>query len=369
MTVLEIETPHGPANAHLHLLEAPRAGLVLGHGAGGGVAAPDLVAVTEAAVSEGIGVALVEQPYRVAGRRSPAPARQLDAAWTAVVERLAARELRGLALVVGGRSAGARVACRTAAATGAAGVLCLAFPLLPPRRAGASPAQSRLDELDAVAVPTLVVQGARDRFGIPPAGARRTVVEVSGDHSLRTDPQAVAAAVREWLPRVVEGVRIRPVAEIEPEATAAFREHRGRIVKLLPGAEIAHVGSTAVPGALTKGDVDLLVRTSTGDFDSAVRALRGLYAIHQPENWTATYASFVDSESTDPPVGVQLVVAGSDEDGFFEPFIAALTGDPQLLARYNALKLALDGSDYEHYTREKGKFVERVLHRRQRPGS
>jgi GrpB-like predicted nucleotidyltransferase (UPF0157 family) len=156
-------------------------------------------------------------------------------------------------------------------------------------------------------------------------------------------------------------VRIRPVAEIEPEATAAFLEHRERISKLLPDAEIAHVGSTAVPGALTKGDVDLLVRTSAAGFDQAVRALRATYAVHQPENWTATYASFVDPESTDPPVGVQLAVAGSDEDAFFGPFIDALTNDPELLARYNALKLELDGSDYERYTRAKGEFVERVL--------
>src|SRR5206468_382232 len=114
----------------------------------------------------GISVALVEQPYRVAGRRSPAPAHQLDAAWTAVVERLLADELQGLPLVAGGRSLGARVACRTVEATGALAVLCLAFPLHPPGR----PEKSRLSELDAVSVPTLVVQGARDPFGMPPPG-------------------------------------------------------------------------------------------------------------------------------------------------------------------------------------------------------
>ena len=200
--MVEVETPHGRANAHLHLADEPRAALVLGHGAGGGVAAPDLVAATAAARSEGVSVALVEQPYRVAGRRSPAPARQLDAAWTAVVDHLLAGELSGLPLVVGGRSAGARVACRTAAATGAIGVLCLAFPLQPPRRSGGAPTQSRLDELDELAVPTLVVQGTRDRFGMPPESARRTVVQVPGDHSLRTDPEAVAAAVRDWLPGI-----------------------------------------------------------------------------------------------------------------------------------------------------------------------
>ena len=202
MTVLEIETPHGPARAHLHPVDEPRAALVLGHGAAGGVTSGDLVAATEAARSEGVSVALVEQPYRVAGRRSPPPAPRLDAAWTAVVEHLVAAELRGLPLVAGGRSLGARVACRTARATGAVGVLCLAFPLQPPRRS-TSEAPSRLPELDAVPVPLLVVQGERDRFGMPPATSRRTVVQVPGDHSLRTDLDAVAAAVRDWLPVVV----------------------------------------------------------------------------------------------------------------------------------------------------------------------
>jgi uncharacterized protein len=200
---LEIDTPHGPARAHLHPAGEPRAALVLGHGAGGGVEAPDLIAASEVARSEGVSVALFEQPYRVAGRRSPPRAPQLDAAWTAAVEELVGGELRGLRLVVGGRSLGARVACRTVEATGAVAVLCLAFPLRPPRRAGKEPPPSRLPELDAVSVPTLVVQGDRDRFGIPPDGERRTVVEVPGDHSLRKDPEAVAAAVRAWLPGVV----------------------------------------------------------------------------------------------------------------------------------------------------------------------
>ena len=148
-------------------------------------------------------VALIEQPYRVAGRRAPAPARQLEAAWTSVIEQLVAEELRGLRLVAGGRSLGARVACRTAEATGAAAVLCLAFPLVPPRRSGSPPSQSRLPELEDVAVPVLVVQGEGDRFGMPPPSARRSVVAVAGDHSLRKDVDAVAAAVRDWLPGVV----------------------------------------------------------------------------------------------------------------------------------------------------------------------
>jgi uncharacterized protein len=199
--VLEVDTPHGRANVHLHASDNPGAALVLGHGAGGGVTSGDLVAVTDVALAEGLTVALVEQPYRVAGRRSPAPARQLDVAWTAVLEHLRADELKGLPLIVGGRSLGARVACRSVEATGAVGVLCLAFPLKPPSRTSA--AQSRLHELDEVSLPTLVVQGARDPFGIPPPAANRTVVQVPGNHSLRTDLPAVAAAVREWLPGVV----------------------------------------------------------------------------------------------------------------------------------------------------------------------
>jgi predicted alpha/beta-hydrolase family hydrolase len=199
VSTVEIETPHGPARAHLQPAESPRGALVLGHGAGGGVTARDLVAAAEAALAEGLSAALVEQPYRVAGRRSPAPARQLDGAWTAVVDYLRERELRGLPLVVGGRSAGARVACRTAEATGAIGVLCLAFPLRPPRRSGREPAPSRQDELDAVAVPVLVVQGEHDRFGIPPDGPLRKVVQVAGDHSLRSGLGAGTPAVRAWL--------------------------------------------------------------------------------------------------------------------------------------------------------------------------
>jgi len=194
-----VESPAGRARVYLHPAERPRAGLVLGHGAGGGVEAPDLVAVREVALAEGVSVGLVEQPYRVAGRRSPAAAGQLDAAWLAVVSRLRKRELRGLPLLVGGRSLGARVACRTAGLTDAVAVVCLAFPLRPPRRSGSTPRPSRLAELDRVAVPTLVVQGTRDQFGIPPANGQRTVVEVPGDHSLRRDLPAVAAAVQPWL--------------------------------------------------------------------------------------------------------------------------------------------------------------------------
>jgi hypothetical protein len=202
VTIVQIDTPHGLARVHLRRVPEACAALVLGHGAAGGIDAADIQAATHAAEAEGLAVALVEQPYRVAGRRSPASAPQLDAAWIAVLERVRVEELAGLPLVVGGRSLGARVACRTAEATGAVAVLCLAFPLQPPPRAG-KPPKSRLAELDSVTVPTLVVQGERDRFGLPPASASRQVVKVPGDHGLKSDLEAVGSAVRSWLASVV----------------------------------------------------------------------------------------------------------------------------------------------------------------------
>lgn len=170
---------------------------MLGHGAGGGVQAPDLVAVSRVALAADVAVVLVEQPYRVAGRRSPAPAGHLDEAWLAVAEAvLADPGTAGLPLVTGGRSSGARVACRTAAATGAAAVLALAFPLHPPGK----PDRSRLPELEEVDVPVFIVQGERDPFGMPPPGPGREVHVVAGaDHSLRRDTAGSAAAVVAWL--------------------------------------------------------------------------------------------------------------------------------------------------------------------------
>jgi uncharacterized protein len=204
---IRVDTPVGAAEV---VLESPttraRALLVLGHGAGGDIEAPDLLAVTAAAVAVGIQVARVRQPYRVAGRRSPAPAPQLDAAWSAVVAAL--RDKAGplgaaaarLEVVVGGRSSGARVACRTAVASGAAGIVALAFPLHPPGQRQ-NPAKSRAPEL-AVDVPLLVVQGSRDAFGtaaeFPPAVAVR---ELAGSDHRLVGPDLVAASteVAAWI--------------------------------------------------------------------------------------------------------------------------------------------------------------------------
>ena len=190
--MIELETPHGPARAHVNEAEEPVAVLVLGHGAGGGVGAPDLKAATEAALAVNVTTILVEQPYRVAGRKSAAPAAQLDTAFKAVIEQL---PIGGLPLYVGGRSSGARVACRTSGAVGAAGVLCLAFPLHPPGR----PEKTRLPELEQVTVPVLIVQGESDPFGIPPPGPGRKVVLVPGTHSLKTGLDRVGAEIGAWL--------------------------------------------------------------------------------------------------------------------------------------------------------------------------
>lgn len=198
---LELPTPHGAARVHLHPVPEPVGALLLGHGAGGSLTARDLVAVSEAAQAAGWTVGLVEQPYRVAGRRSAAPAAQLDAAWVAVADALGAGPLAGLPLVTGGRSSGARVACRTAARTGSAGVLCLAFPLRPVARAGAE-RKDRTGELDAVEVPVLVVQGERDPFEVPAAGPLREVVVVAGTHALTSDLGRVAAEAAGWLGRL-----------------------------------------------------------------------------------------------------------------------------------------------------------------------
>lgn len=195
-TTIEIETPHGPARAFVDEVKKAKGVLVLGHGAAGSVEAPDLSAAADVARELGLRVVLVEQPYKVAGRKSAAPAHQLDPAWLAVIAALRDRDLIASPLIAGGRSSGARVACRTAAAAGADAVLCLAFPVHPPGK----PEKSRLQELDAVEVPVLVVQGRSDPFGMPPVAKGREVVEVAGNHGLKADLDGVANAVRAWLP-------------------------------------------------------------------------------------------------------------------------------------------------------------------------
>ena len=197
-------TGEGAAEAQL---DRPAAGepaflLVLTHGAGGNPGSPDLLAVADAALGLGGEVARVTQPYRVKGRRAPGSPDRQDAAWAEVIAALRAAAGPGLPLVQGGRSNGARVACRTARAVGARAVLALAFPLHPPGR----PAQSRAAELAGVGTDVLVVNGERDPFGIPDAAGKTRVVVLAGEsHALSRRPGEVGRAAGSWLREILAG--------------------------------------------------------------------------------------------------------------------------------------------------------------------
>lgn len=193
-----VDTPVGQAWVDLDRAGGDRI-LAIGHGAGGSVDSADLVAVRDACVRAGISVARITQPYRVAGRKAPPRAPVLDLAWTTVVDALTRRRgLSSLAISYAGRSSGARVACRTAAAGLIAppdSVVALAFPVHPPGK----PENSRIEELDAVGVPVLVVQGSRDPFGMPPSAPGREVRVVTGDHALTRSATEVGEIVASWL--------------------------------------------------------------------------------------------------------------------------------------------------------------------------
>lgn len=206
---MEIMTDGGLARAELDgdgwaTREAAGFLLVLTHGAGGSADSPDLLASSDAALGLGGLVARVTQPYRIRGARAPGSAVRQDAAWVEIVAALAAR-VPGVPLVQGGRSNGARVACRTAAAVRARAVIALAFPLRPPGRTG----QSRIAELraaGAAGAAVLVVNGERDPFGIPGAGDADRVVVVPGEtHALRGHRAVIAGAIADWLPGVLQG--------------------------------------------------------------------------------------------------------------------------------------------------------------------
>jgi hypothetical protein len=204
---VEIPTPSGPASAEIDRPGSPPiALLVLTHGAGGGVASADVNAVRGAALKAGIAVVRLTQPYRVAGRRSPPTAAVQDAAWLAALAAVRRRRVMAtLPLVVGGRSNGARVACRTAVASGAAAVVALAYPLHPPGR----PEVTRLPELDGAGVPVLVVQGDRDPFGMPPPGPLREVLVIAGaDHALRRELATLSRAVTDFVTTVARHANV-----------------------------------------------------------------------------------------------------------------------------------------------------------------
>jgi predicted alpha/beta-hydrolase family hydrolase len=200
MPRLTITTPVGPAVVELDTAAEARRLLVIGHGAGGSIEAPDLLAVRTACLAAGISVARVIQPYRVAGKKATPPIGTLDQAWRAVIASLGRRKATaGLDFVYGGRSSGARVACRSAADEAttprAVAVVALAFPLHPPGR----PEKSRLPELAGVGVPVLVVQGVNDPFGMPEPAPGRQVEQVPGDHGLRRDTAGIGELVAGWI--------------------------------------------------------------------------------------------------------------------------------------------------------------------------
>jgi len=204
MRRVEIMTAEGAA---LSDLASPGEGrsepaflLVLTHGSGGRVASPDVLAVQEAALGLGAVVALVTQPYRVKGQRAPGSAERQDAAWAEVIAALRTSVGPGLRLIQGGRSNGARVACRTAQAVGARGVIALAFPLHPPGR----PERSRAAELAMAGTDVLVINGRNDPFGIPRRATGRRLVVLDGEtHALSRHPDAVGRAARSWLRKVL----------------------------------------------------------------------------------------------------------------------------------------------------------------------
>ncbi|NVI86265.1 alpha/beta family hydrolase [Actinomadura sp. BRA 177] len=192
---MEVVTAHGPAEVVLDEVDAPAFLLVLTHGSNGSVDAPDLLAVRETALGLGGAVARVTQPFRFAGRRAPGSPVKQDEAWLEIIGMLRER-FAGVPLVQGGRSNGARVACRTAPAAGAEGVVALAFPLHPPGK----PEKTRVGELRAAGVEVLVVNGDRDPFGVPDEADAAHVAVLAGErHDLNKDPAAVGRAAEPWL--------------------------------------------------------------------------------------------------------------------------------------------------------------------------
>jgi uncharacterized protein len=203
---VEIITAAGPAVAELDAAEQPAFLLVLTHGAGGGVATKDIMAASRAGLEVGGAVVRVTQPYRTGGARAPGSAQRQDAAWLEIIRALR-DTYPGLRLVQGGRSNGARLACRTAQQAGAAAVIALAFPLHPPGKAD-DPARSRAGELRAAGVPVLVINGDRDPFGIPdPADAAKLIVLPGETHALSRHPEVITPAVASWLGEVITPVR------------------------------------------------------------------------------------------------------------------------------------------------------------------
>jgi GrpB-like predicted nucleotidyltransferase (UPF0157 family) len=145
--------------------------------------------------------------------------------------------------------------------------------------------------------------------------------------------------------------------EIRERVAAVFERRRVELLALLPAARVEHVGSTAVPGSLTKGDLDLCVLVAPEEFEPASRALAAHLAIHQPENWTATFASFTAPSEDGVDTGVQLIVAGGDEERWFIGWRERLRADPSLRAHYDELKLRHRADGVDAYRAAKERLI------------
>lgn len=157
----------------------------------------------------------------------------------------------------------------------------------------------------------------------------------------------------------MEIVNFKPQSVFSAQAQETFDKEENKLSKLLPKADIQHIGSTAIPNAMTKGDVDLQVRVNKDDFSKAVRQLKELYEINQPDNWTDNYASFKDDKK-DTPVGIQLTIIGSDDDRQFQEQQQLLSSNQKVLERYNQMKLSFNGKDIKDYQTARAKFFEEL---------
>jgi GrpB-like predicted nucleotidyltransferase (UPF0157 family) len=151
------------------------------------------------------------------------------------------------------------------------------------------------------------------------------------------------------------------VGRLSDRVERAFDSIRNDVLAVLPDAEVEHIGATSTPGAITKGDLDVLVRVSPDEFDTAAGALAARFAIHQPENWTPSFASFTAEPREGIPVGVQLAAAGSRDDRQFTFLRDLLRDRPNLLERMNDLKRSFEGGDAEAYWRAKQDLIESIL--------
>lgn len=156
-------------------------------------------------------------------------------------------------------------------------------------------------------------------------------------------------------------LRFRPESELWPLVDRAFQRHSREIRTLVPSAQVEHIGATSIPGSLTKGDVDLLVRVPADDFGSAVEALRGRYAVAQPDHWSGTFAGFEEQQEGELPVGVQLIVAGSTDDARLVSLRRLLRGRPDLVERSNELKRRYEGGDPAAYEDAKQVFLDEIV--------